>query len=75
MYLDDFDSTNLNISLLKGKILLQNLKFNNKLLDNSPFPLKMKYGRAGKIEIIIPSLLNFNKARITVNVQDVFVCL
>lgn len=74
MYLDDFDASNLNISVLKGKIHLTNLKINNKLLDNIPFPLKMKYGRIGKIEIEVPSLLHFNKARITVRVSDVFIC-
>jgi hypothetical protein len=33
-FLEDFDKNILNISFLKGKIKLQNLKLNNKILEN-----------------------------------------
>ena len=57
-YLDDFDRSNISISLLKGKVSLSNLKLSNKILDNIPFPVKMKYGRVGSIKINVPSFLH-----------------
>ena len=56
-YLDNFNKDNLNISLLSGKIELEKLELNSRILDNIGFPLKMKYGRIGKISIILPPLL------------------
>lgn len=77
-YLDNFDKNSLNISFLKGQVSLQNLQLNNKVLDNIPFPLKMKYGRIGKILIELPSVwqLTTNAAfKVQVYVSDVFMCL
>jgi vacuolar protein sorting-associated protein 13A/C len=56
-YLENFDKTQLNISLLRGKIVLENLVLNEKLLRGIYLPLKFKYGRIRKIEINLPSLL------------------
>lgn len=60
-YLDNFDAKNMDISLLKGRVLLENLQLNNKILDGLPVPLKMKYGRIGRIEIKLPRLFELAK--------------
>ncbi len=50
-YLDNFDARQIDFSLLKGLIKLEKLQLNNKILDNSPMPLKLKYGRIGLLQI------------------------
>jgi hypothetical protein len=47
----------LNFSLWKGALELNRLQLNSKILDNSPLPLKLKYGRIGQVRIELPSLL------------------
>jgi len=55
-YLDNFDKDSININLLKGHVVLQNLQLNSKILDNLPIPLKLKYGRIGKVLVELPSI-------------------
>ena len=77
-YLDNFDRNSLSISLLKGVIELRDLQLNNKILDNLPIPLKMKYGRIGLIHITLPSvwqLTTGSSFKVTAAISDVFVCL
>ena len=56
-YLDNFDMKQLNLSLWKGALELNRLQLNSKILDNSPLPLKLKYGRIGQVQIDLPNLL------------------
>ena len=65
----------MDISFMKGRVLLENLQLNNKILDGLPVPLKMKYGRIGRIEIKLPSLFEIAKAQFKVEVKDIFICL
>jgi len=74
-YLDNFDMKQLNFSLWKGALELNRLQLNSKILDNSPLPLKLKYGRIGQVRIELPSLLKLTSGIIDVRVSDVFVCL
>lgn len=63
-YLEDFNSENIKISVFSGKIDLHNLKLNSKLLDNIPFPLKLKYGRIKNVNIVIPSILSIHNSKL-----------
>ncbi|CDW72111.1 UNKNOWN [Stylonychia lemnae] len=74
-YLQNFDSSNLKISLLRGRVDLKDLELNDKLLKNLPFPLKLKYGRIGSISIELPSFLQLKHPKIKVSVSDIFICL
>ncbi len=56
-YLDNFNTDMFKLNILKGEIELKNLQLNNKILDNVPIPLKMKYGRVGLIKIGLPSVI------------------
>ena len=48
---------------------------NNKILENIAFPLKMKYGRIGKIQINVPSLFRIASTQFKIEISDVFICL
>jgi N-terminal region of Chorein or VPS13 len=74
-YLDNFDINQLNFSMWKGALELNRLQLNSKILDNSPLPLKLKYGRIGKVRVEIPSILKISSGKIDIRVSDVFVCL
>jgi len=74
-YLMNFDKDNLKISLLSGKINLRNLILNDKLLQNVPIPLNLKYGRIGSIDIELPSLFELRNPKTKVSISDVFICL
>ncbi len=74
-YLLNFDKENLKISLLSGKINLKNLVLNDKMLQNVPIPLNLKYGRIGDITIELPSILELRNPKIKVSVSDIFICL
>lgn len=77
-YLDNFDQNMLNINLFGGEIKLQNLQLNNKIPDNVPMPLKLKYGRIGLIRLELPKvwqLAAMSSMKIRVVVEDVFICL
>ena len=77
-YLDNFDKDTLTISLLKGQVSLLNLQLNSKILDNLPMPLKLKYGRIGKVLVELPSLWQMTTSssyKVQVLVSDVFMCL
>ena len=74
-YLLNFDKENLKISILSGKINLTNLELNDKMLQNVPIPLNLKYGRIGDITIELPSILELRNPKIKVSVSDIFICL
>ena len=74
-YLDNFDKDHLSISLLSGKIQLEKLELNSKILDNIGFPLKMKYGRIGKILIKLPPLLQITSGKFKIHISDIMMCL
>ena len=57
-YLENFDKQNIKISLLAGKVELNNLELNQKIIENFPFPVKLKYGRVGSIVIRLPSIMD-----------------
>ena len=44
---DNLDASQLNISLMSGDVLLENLQIKNTLFDNMPLPFKLHYGKVG----------------------------
>lgn len=74
-YLEDFDKSNMIIDFYRGVVHLKDITLKNKILDNLNFPVKMKYGKIGLIEIRIPSFINITNSKITVKFSEIFLCL
>ena len=70
-FIENLDANQLNISLLKGDVLLENVQIKPTLFDNYPFPFKLHLGQVGRIFIDIPMTGIFSKP-LKINISDVF---
>lgn len=43
-FIENIDSNQLDISLLRGDVLLENMKLRSDLFDSLPFPFALDYG-------------------------------
>ena len=56
-YFSNFSRDKFSLSLMKGEISVKDLIFSNSINDRINFPMKLKYGQLGKLEIKVSSLL------------------
>ena len=53
-FIENMNSDQLNVSLLSGKILLENITLKNDLLQLLGIPFELKHAKVGKISVQIP---------------------
>ena len=53
-FIEDIDSSQLNISVTSGLVTLKNMKLKPTLFDAMPLPFKVAYGQVGLIHLDIP---------------------
>ena len=64
-YFENFSTDTFQISFLSGQVTLNELIFNNELLSKLDFPFKLKFGKLGKLNINIPSIINMHRIQET----------
>lgn len=70
-FISDFDRDKIQVSLLSGKITLENLIINPKILIEWQLPILFKYTRIVKIDILIP-LLYLKTKSIEINISGIY---
>ena len=53
-YLDGLDKENLKVGVWSGNLLLENLKVKKSALDEFKLPIKVVFGRIGKLNATVP---------------------
>lgn len=53
-YIKDLDSSNLNLGILKGNVILTDLELRDDALDGFHLPVEVTHGYVGKISLTIP---------------------
>ena len=70
-FIDNIDMSQLNISLIKGKVKLENMKLKSTIFDALPLPFSLVYGQVGLIDLTIPVWNVFNSPLI-IEIRDIF---
>ena len=73
-YLENVGKDQLNISMMKGDIKLQNLSLKSSLFESFGFPIKLKYGHVGKVTVEIP-MLSLGSKSTKVDISDVYMLI
>ncbi|KAL4233207.1 hypothetical protein ACF0H5_007891 [Mactra antiquata] len=70
-YVQNLDSSNLNVSIFKGDVELTDLQLKPEALVELKLPIEVKAGYIGKIKVDIPWTSLFS-ASVVVNIEDVY---
>ena len=70
-FIENIDSDQLNISIMKGDVILTNMKLKQGLFDALPLPFALKFGKLGKLSLKIPVWNMFNQPLI-IEITDLF---
>ncbi|XP_028401865.1 vacuolar protein sorting-associated protein 13C-like [Dendronephthya gigantea] len=71
-YIKDLDSSNLDLSIWRGDVVLNNLTLKDDALAELDLPIQVKSGNIGKLSAEIPWSNIYTKP-VVVNIEDVFI--
>lgn len=73
-FIDDIKPEQLNLSLLKGEVKLQDMAIKSSLFDTLPVPFSLVFGKIGLIRLDVP-ISNILSRPLIVEVSDIFLVL
>lgn len=67
-YFSNFSRESLKMSFTQGEASMENLIFDEKITGRLPFPLKVKFGRLGKLNLTLPSYWSIVSSGIKIHI-------
>ena len=56
---------------MNSNVNIKNLKLKRSVLDNVPFPAKLKHGSIGEIDVKLPSLFKLTGSALEVRIENI----